>query len=99
MNFQTFAHREGAEAVTRLIGLSEQPSASVIHRNIKGRKRTRAEGKKLLTPHKGNFVIAQERTGETLALLLPEVFKGRAGSHFAVLRLGNSIKYFFKGRF
>lgn len=36
MNFQVFARGEGAEAVTTVIGLSEQSSAAVINGNIKG---------------------------------------------------------------
>lgn len=37
MNFQVFAHGEGAEAMTKVIGLSEQSSTAVINGNIKGK--------------------------------------------------------------
>lgn len=38
MNFQVFARGEGAEAVTRVIGLSEPSSTAVINGTIKGKK-------------------------------------------------------------
>lgn len=39
MNVQVFASGEVAEAVTRVITLSEQLSMAVINRNIGGKKR------------------------------------------------------------
>lgn len=50
MNFQVTARGEGAEAVTRMTGLSEQSSTAVINGSIQGEmERTRTKEQKLQT--------------------------------------------------